>query len=36
MDYGPFLEEFPEVAKEEKRQINVVNQGGNYRKGTIC
>jgi len=33
MDYGPFLEEFPEVAKEETRQINVVNQGGKLPKG---
>jgi hypothetical protein len=33
MDYGPFYEEFPEVAKEETRQINVLDQGGKLPKG---
>lgn len=33
MDYGPFLEECPEVAKEETRQINILNDGGRLPKG---
>lgn len=33
MDYGPFLEECPEVAKEETRQINILNEGGRLPKG---
>ncbi|MFB6298286.1 MAG: hypothetical protein ABEH56_07175 [Salinirussus sp.] len=33
MDYGPFLEEFPEVAKEETRQITVLNEDGNLPRG---
>jgi hypothetical protein len=33
MDYGPFFEEFPEVAKEETRQITVLNEGGKLPKG---
>lgn len=33
MDYGPFSEEFPELAKEETRQINILNQGGRLPKG---
>lgn len=33
MDYGPFYEEFPEVAKEETKQINILNAGGKLPKG---
>jgi len=33
MDYGLFFEECPEVAKEETRQINVLNKGGKLPKG---
>lgn len=33
MDYGPFFEEFPEVAKEETRHINVLNEDGKLPKG---
>ena len=33
MDYGPFYEEFPEVAEEETRQINILNEGGKLPKG---
>lgn len=33
MDYGPFLEKCPEVAKEETRQISILNEGGKLPKG---
>ncbi len=33
MNYGPFVEEFPEVAKEETKQISVLNERGKLPKG---
>jgi len=33
MDYGPFYEEYPEVAKEETRQIRILNEQGEVPQG---
>jgi hypothetical protein len=33
MDYGPFAEEYPEIAKEETRQIAILNESGELPQG---
>jgi hypothetical protein len=33
MDYGPFYEEYPEVAKEETRQIRILSEKGEVPQG---